>query len=108
MKVNVGQVAQNNPDQIVDVRTSSVYSQIARTGRCPSKTKETAILVDALNSVRKSKTVNGVVVTIEPDYVPMKAKDVLVCFGNRVDRLRKNSQVKVIEVGTVQVEERKT
>lgn len=99
-KINVYQVAKKNPDQLIDVRTSSVYSQIARVGRQPAKTKERAILVGALNSARKLQKVNGTVVITEPKYIPMKAKDVVICFGDKVERLRKNSQIRVCVLPT--------
>lgn len=83
MKVSICQVAEKNPKQRVDVRTSSVYSQIARTGRNPSKTKERKILVSALKRARKSRIINGEVVITEPKYIPMKAEDVVSCFGEK-------------------------
>ena len=94
-EINICQVAKKNPDQLMNVRTSSVYSQIARVGRYPEKTKEREILVGALNNARRSQKFNGSVVITEPKYIPMKAKDVVMCFGNKVDRLWKNSQIRV-------------
>lgn len=94
-KINICQMAKKNPDQLVDVRTSSVYSQIARVGRYPAKARERAILVGALTSARKTQKFNGSVVIIEPKYIPMKAKDVVICFGDKVERLWKNSQIKI-------------
>lgn len=84
-------MAEKNPSQLVAVSTSSVYSQIARVGRHPSKSKEMGILIEALNSARTSSKINGKVIIADPKYVPMKAKDVLICFGDKVERLRKNS-----------------
>ena len=97
IRVNIRQLAAENPDRLVGVRTSSVYSQIARTGRCPSKNDERTILVESLNNARKVKINYGKKVTVEPTYVPMKAKDVLKCFGRKTDRLTANSQIKVLE-----------
>ena len=104
-KINIYQLAMENPEQWLDVRTSSVYSQIARTGRHHSKTKARAILVDALNNASKSSVINGKTVVIEPPYIPMKAKDVLICFGNKVDRLGANSQVRIeVPIAEVKVD----
>lgn len=92
-KVNVRQLAKRNPEQIVVVRTSSIYSQIARIGRLSTKRKEQTILADALTSASRTKTVNGNIIKEEPAYVPMKVKDVMMCFGNKIDKLQDNSQV---------------
>lgn len=76
---------------MIGVKTNRVYSQIARTGRNPHKNTEHAILISALEHASEVKRINGETVKIYPVYVPMKAKEIQLCFGRRIEQMPDSS-----------------
>lgn len=84
---------ENNPEQLIGIKSNRVYSQIARTGRNPHKRVERAILISALEQASEVKGVNGKKVRVNPLYVPMKAKEIQLCFGKRVEQMPESSFV---------------
>ena len=84
-------VLEGDPNQVIGIRSSRVYSQIARTGRNPQKSVEQAILITALNNAILVKAGDGKTSKIDPVYVPMKAKEIRLCFGNRTNEMPDSS-----------------
>ena len=84
---------ENNPEQLIGIKSNRVYSQIARTGRSPQKSKERAILISALEQASEVKGVDGKRIRVNPVYVPMKAKEIQLCFGKRVEQMPNSSFV---------------
>ena len=84
-------VLAQNPDELIGVKTTRVYSQIARMGRAPYKQTERSILIGALEDARVRLTVNGREVKRDPPFVVMKAHDVTKCFGRQLENLPETS-----------------
>ena len=84
---------ENNPEQLIGIKSNRVYSQIARTGRSPQKSTERAILISALEQASEVKGVDGKSIRVNPVYVPMKAKEIQLCFGKRVEQMPNSSFV---------------
>lgn len=88
-------IAENNPKQLIGIKTSRVYSQIARMGRNPNKLTERALLISALEDASIKVRVNGRIIKKDPPYVPMKVDDIKLCFGKQFDRLPEASLVQL-------------
>lgn len=73
--------------QIVTIKTSRVYSQIARMGRQPNKSTEKKVLINALERASTKKEINGRIVSMEPPYVEMKSDEIKLCFERQLDRI---------------------
>lgn len=89
------QVISQNPEQLIGVRTSRVYSQIARISRDSRMQSEKAILVTVLEQSRIEITMNGKIVKKDPAFIKMTAHDVKKCFGKQVKKLPKESFFKL-------------
>lgn len=89
------QVISQKPDQLIGVKTSRVYSQIARVSRDSRMQLEKVILVDALEQSRIQVIVNGKTVKKDPPFIKMTAQNVKKCFGKQVEKLPKESFVKL-------------
>ena len=87
----IKEAIENNPEQLIGIKSNRVYSQIARTGRNPQKSTEQAILISALEHASEVKRINGETVRINPVYVPMKAKEIQLCFGRRIEQMPDSS-----------------
>lgn len=85
-KITIKVIAQN-PDSLIGVKTSRVYSQIARMSRDPRKQTERAFLITVLEESSVTTIVNGKTVKKDPPFVAMKAADVNKCFGKQVEKL---------------------
>ena len=85
-KVTIKIITQE-PDSLIGVKTSRVYSQIARMSRDPRKQTERAFLITVLEESSVTTTVNGKTVKKDPPFVAMKAADVNKCFGRQVEKL---------------------
>lgn len=91
---NIGMVRvvlEGDPNQVIGIRSSRVYSQIARTRRNPQKSEEQAILISALTNASSVKESDGKISRIDPVYVPMKAKEIRLCFGKRIKEMPDSS-----------------
>lgn len=75
-----------DPETLVGVKTTRVYSQIARMSRCPHKQAERALLIAALEGSSIKSTINGKTIKKDPPFVTMKALDVKRCFGHRAGK----------------------
>ena len=84
-----------NPDKLIGVKTTRIYSQIARVGRNPNKQTEKAILVAALERSRVEIVVDGKTVKKDPAFVVMKAHMVGRCFGKQIKILHENALVHI-------------
>lgn len=73
--------------KIVTIKTSRVYSQIARMGRQPNKIIEKMVLINALERASTKMEISGRLVSMDPPYVEMESTDIKRCFGRRVDRI---------------------
>ena len=92
------QLCANNPEHIVGVKSSRIYTQIAKSGRTPELRSSRIALTSALADAREIRTSNGqITVGKEPPYVPMKMKDVKTCFGNDISRMPKTSFIALDE-----------
>lgn len=89
------QITEQHPEQIVGIKTSRVYSQIARMSRASNKQAEKAILIAALESARVNVNMGGQTVKLDPQYVPMRVDQVKACFGLRAQKLPYNSFVHI-------------
>lgn len=90
-------LAEKWPDQIIGVKTNRIYSQIARVGRNPKKKDEIKILISALDNACEYIEVGNRTVRKEPLFIPMKAKDVVFCFGNQVDKWPNTSFIELVK-----------
>lgn len=77
----------SNSNELIGVKTSRVYSQIARMGRNPGKQTERAILIDALERAILITTINGRDIKKDPPYITLTAQDVERCFGRQLEKL---------------------
>ncbi len=91
--IEIKAIAENNPEQLVGIKTIRVYSQIARMSRINNKPKEKAMLISALEDARVRINMGGKETKKDPRYIPMKASEVKLCFGSRVDKLHGDSFV---------------
>ena len=67
-KITIKVIAQN-PDSLIGVKTSRVYSQIARMSRDPRKQTERAFLITVLEESSVTTIVNGKTVKKDPPFV---------------------------------------
>ena len=88
-KIMISGIAEKNPEQLIGIKTSRVYSQIARVGRAPNQQKKQYMLISALEDARVKIEVDGHTIKKDPKYVPMSAATIEFCFGNRIDKMPK-------------------
>lgn len=93
--ITIKTISDFDPNHLIGIKTSRVYSQIARISRHPNKQNEKALLITALESACIKSIVNGKIVKRDPPYVPMTADQIRLCFGRHVDRLPASSFVKL-------------
>lgn len=84
-------VITQDPDKLIGVKTTRVYSQIARMGRDPRKQTERALLISVLEKSSINLKVDGRIIKKDPPFVTMKAADVKRCFGRQVEKLADTS-----------------
>ena len=84
-------VITQDPDKLIGVKTTRVYSQIARMGRDPRKQTERALLISILEKSSINLKVDGRIIKKDPPFVTMKAADVKRCFGRQVEKLTDTS-----------------
>ena len=94
-EIKIVQIAEQNPDQIIGIKTCRVYSQIARMSRVSNKHTEKVLLISALEDARIKVNVGGQTIRKDPPYVPMRAEHIKLCFGSRVDKLPYDSFVHI-------------
>ena len=86
---------ENQPHDVVGVRTNLVYSQIARTGRVRNKTAERDLLIKALDNSSIKITIEGRTIKKDPLYVFMPAKDLKLGLGRGADKLPRYALIKI-------------
>jgi len=85
-----------NPEAMIGVKSSRIYAQIAKTGRHPEQASSKMKLIKVLGDSRKVTKSNGHVTLIrEPTYIPMRAKDVQICFGEEIRRMPSGTFVEI-------------
>ena len=84
-------VINQNPDELIGVKTTRVYSQIARMSRDPQKQTERVFLITVLEESSVKSIVRGRVVKKDPPFITMKAADIKRCFGRQLERLPDSS-----------------
>ena len=90
-------ITDSKPEQVIGIKTSRVFSQIARMGRNPKKRKERALLISSLENASVTVHENGQIIKKYPLYVPMKAYDVMLCFGKQLERMPEASLVQIVK-----------
>ena len=84
------------PEAIIGVKSSRIYARIAKTGRHPEQASSKMKLIKVLGDSRKVTKSNGhVTLTREPTYIPMRAKDVQICFGEEIRRMPSGTFVEI-------------
>ena len=89
------QVVSQKPDQLIGVRTSRIYSQIARISCNSHMQSEKAILVDTLEQSKIQVFINGRSVRKDPPFIKMTAQNIKRCFGKQVDKLPRKTFIKL-------------
>lgn len=95
-KLMITGIAEKNPEQLIGIKTSRVYSQIARVGRTPNQLKKRYLLISALENARIEIEVGGQTVKKDPKYVPMSAAMIEFCFGKQIKKMPKESFVRLL------------
>lgn len=90
-KIMISGIAEKNPEQLIGIKTSRVYSQIARVGRAPNQQKKRNMLISALENARIVITVDGHTIKKDPKYVPMSADMIEYCFGKQIEKMPRAS-----------------
>lgn len=92
-----------DPEQIIEIKTSRVYSQIARTGRNPNKATERTLLITALEDAIITTENNGRTIIKYPTHIPMKLNDIKLCFGKQSKQIIAASVVQNAELPKIRI-----
>lgn len=93
--IMIVEIIEKSPDKIIGIKTSIVYSQIARMGREQNKFAERKNLIAALEHAFANKSERRKIITREPEFVPMKASLIEQCFGSHLKRLPEDSWIEI-------------
>ena len=93
--ITIKSISEFDPNHLIGIKTSRVYSQIARISRHPNKQTEKALLISALDRACIKSNVNGKIIKKDPPYGPMTADQIKLCFGGQVDRLPASSFIQL-------------
>ena len=83
--------ATHTPDNLIGVKTTRVYSQIARMGRDPRKKAEHTFLINILEDASVQTSTNGKIKKIDPPFVVIKVREATKYFEQRTKDLQGSS-----------------
>lgn len=93
--IKIKLIAEQHPEQLIGIKTSRVYSQIAHMSRATNKQAEKALLISALEDARIKVNIDGQKIRKDPPYVPMRADQIKLCFGLRAEKLPYDSFIHI-------------